>query len=516
MISNTAVSLAFSRRARGAKHNAPVLLLLLLLTAYYVFQVTVGTFATLGWNTHYYDLAARGFRAGHLYLELAPPPELLALANPYDPFSSYRKLWLWDALLFHGRYYIYWGPVPALCVLAFRALSGFTGTVHDQWLVLCFMLGRLYGGAALILSLARHSAPRPPAWAVWLAIALFALASPTPFVIARPVIYEASVGAGQCFLFWALFAAFWGVVRSRWRVPALFAAGTLLGLAVNSRVTMVMLVPWLFLFTAFALWRRSGRSLRRVLPPLAAFATPLALSGLAAAYYNYARFGSIGDFGVAYQLTGRQFSSSLGYVLPNLASYSFAELEWSCRFPFAQLSVHRTLTTLFLWPADYDVGGWELGERVGGLLVTVSCCWLVPCVLAFRYLQRLRLRLMQAPGAQRPLLAPLDQWLLACALTSVAALGPALSTWTGSMRYLEDAAGGCVLGSIVVAFSLLRRAAQGGSAWRGRLARFSFIALAAHTLLVGVLLGFSGHNDSFRRQNSPLYSALVQRLSICD
>jgi hypothetical protein len=92
---------------------------------------------------------------------------------------------------------------------------------------------------------------------------------------------------------------------------------------------------------------------------------------------------------------------------------------------------------------------------------------------------------------------------------------PALWTWCASMRYLEDVSGGFILAAIVVSFSMLRRSADAGSAWLYGAPRMLFVGLALHTILIGVLLGFSGHNDSFPRQNFPLYSTLVQTLSVC-
>src|SRR6476620_7262446 len=98
---------------RGPSSVALFVPLLLLFSLYYAFVVTSGTFGVLQWKTHYYDLGAEGFRAGHLYLAVQPSAALLGKANPAD--LTNRPLWLWDALLFNGHYYIYWGPVPTLC-----------------------------------------------------------------------------------------------------------------------------------------------------------------------------------------------------------------------------------------------------------------------------------------------------------------------------------------------------------------------------------------------------------------
>jgi hypothetical protein len=64
--------------------------------------------------TRYYDRQADAFLAGSLSLLEKPPAELLALANPYDYHNREGLGYLWDASLYRGKYYLYWGPVPAL------------------------------------------------------------------------------------------------------------------------------------------------------------------------------------------------------------------------------------------------------------------------------------------------------------------------------------------------------------------------------------------------------------------
>ena len=64
-----------------------------------------------------YNLLAKGYLSGHLSLSILPAPELLALPDPYDPIANAR-LRIWDATLFKGRYYLYFGPTPALLLFA--------------------------------------------------------------------------------------------------------------------------------------------------------------------------------------------------------------------------------------------------------------------------------------------------------------------------------------------------------------------------------------------------------------
>src|SRR6187200_1704345 len=51
-----------------------------------------------------YNLLTRGYRKGHLHLDRAPPAELVALADPYDPAVN-GPFRLPDASYFRGHYY---------------------------------------------------------------------------------------------------------------------------------------------------------------------------------------------------------------------------------------------------------------------------------------------------------------------------------------------------------------------------------------------------------------------------
>jgi hypothetical protein len=65
---------------------------------------------------HHYEYLAEGFLRGHTYLPVEPDPRLLQLSDPYDPVAN-RPYRLWDASLYHGRYYLYYGPAPAITLM---------------------------------------------------------------------------------------------------------------------------------------------------------------------------------------------------------------------------------------------------------------------------------------------------------------------------------------------------------------------------------------------------------------
>ena len=83
----------------------------------------------------YYNLLADAFRAGQTSLLVTPSPELLALPNPYDPAQN-AALRLHDATLYRGRYYLYFGPTPALVL--FLPSSSSASRCRRTWPYPCF------------------------------------------------------------------------------------------------------------------------------------------------------------------------------------------------------------------------------------------------------------------------------------------------------------------------------------------------------------------------------------------
>ena len=63
-------------------------------------------------ETFFTDQLATAFLRGQTSLSVTPAPLLALAPDPFDP--KLKPLWYWDAALYQGRYYLYWGPAPAL------------------------------------------------------------------------------------------------------------------------------------------------------------------------------------------------------------------------------------------------------------------------------------------------------------------------------------------------------------------------------------------------------------------
>ena len=67
-----------------------------------------------------YDMLANAFLRGSISLLEKPSQALMNLENPYDYLNRGGIDYIWDATYFNGKYYLYWGFVPAFSLLASR------------------------------------------------------------------------------------------------------------------------------------------------------------------------------------------------------------------------------------------------------------------------------------------------------------------------------------------------------------------------------------------------------------
>ena len=146
-------------------------------------------------STPYSDLA-QAFRHGHLSIQTLPSNKLLLLSDPYDPVlnAPYRYH---DMSLYNGKYYLYFGPLPAIFLFLPVQLMGLQMTGY----IACFILGTLLllTQAFIVIKTIGHEVFRHP---VLLSgtIMLLGFGSATPMLLRRPAIYEIAILSGAFFL----------------------------------------------------------------------------------------------------------------------------------------------------------------------------------------------------------------------------------------------------------------------------------------------------------------------------
>lgn len=331
----------------------------------YVWFVSWGTWTQ--WQTdsqtrsHYYDQLAASFLKGKLSLDITPDPALLALPNPYDRSALAEIPYPLDTSFYAGKFYLYFGPVPALLLMAPKAI--FHGEIGDQYVVFTFVCGILLIQSLLIIKLWKRFFPALPLWIVAGSLLLAGLAPPLNWILGKTAIYEAALTGGQFFFLAGLYSAIDALDRasvSRWKLAL---TGLLWSAAIGSRITLLLPIGLMTFMILVAVIRTQDRSdlFSKVIPAMTSLGLVLGLGLGCLGWYNLARFGSIFETGLRYQLGPEnnghwQELFSPGYVVQNLYNYTVYPPKVQPGFPylFALAGRKKPVLTFVATPDFYQ------------------------------------------------------------------------------------------------------------------------------------------------------------------
>ena len=160
---------------------------ILLVITVYIWFISFGSWLSWPFITSYnvyYDRLATAFQHGSLSLEINPGPRLLALHDPYNPTArnSNNAPHPIDFSLYHGKFYLYFWPVPALFLLVVKLLS--SDDIGDNYLVFVFVVGMFILQSLLIIKIwKKRFFQNIPVWMVSLCILLCGLISPILWIL---------------------------------------------------------------------------------------------------------------------------------------------------------------------------------------------------------------------------------------------------------------------------------------------------------------------------------------------
>ena len=327
-----------------------------------------------GDNAQQYAMLARSMAEGHLYLDEEPPQWLQQMDDPYDKGArdelekTTGESYLFDTAYYDGRYYVYFGVVPALLFyLPFYLLTG--ADFPTALGVMLAMIAFILGCTALLDRFARYHFKRVSLGMFLLLQIPLVACSGMLYLVKFPTFYSLPVMCGLAFSVWGLYL--WVRGRSSQRPEGWYLAGSLcMALVVGCRPQMIFLS-----LIAFPLFWRKFITQRHLLTKAGArqFACLLAPYAVVAAGlmgYNYARFGSFTDFGANYNLTVHDMPKrglSLGRIAPALFAYFLQPPTMDGTFPY-------------LLPAPFATT--YMGETVrevtfGGILACLPVLWII-------------------------------------------------------------------------------------------------------------------------------------------
>ena len=352
----------------------------------------VNTFEVGGDNAQQYAELAKAMAHGQLYLEEEPPQWLQDMADPYDKGARDEaqketgEPYLFDVAYHDGHYYVYFGVVPVvLFYLPFYLLTGANFPTAIGVLIACVAF--VLGCSALLDRFARYHFKRMSLGLYLLLQIPLVTCCGILYLLKFPTFYSLPIMLGLAFSVWGLY--FWmrgraSAARSTGPEKWYLAGSLCMALVVGCRPQLVVLS-----LLAFPLFWRPYITERRLFTPrggreFACLVAPYAVVAAGLMGYNYARFGSLTDFGANYNLTVNDMTKrgwNLGRLAPALFAYFLQPPCVTGVFPYVQ-------------PAPFDTT--YMGQTIkevtfGGILACLPVLWVLPFakrILALRMRQR--------------------------------------------------------------------------------------------------------------------------------
>ena len=479
--------------------------------------ISVGRWNEWPGTTDYFHLLADGFRAGQTHLLLEPDPRLLALPDPYN-FENRKDIpHLWDATLYQGKYYLYWGPAPALVTVFLELITN--QPVGDNLLVWLFSLGTYFWIFGILHTIYVQHFKYLPIWAFILAGLSFLFVNPFQWMVARPAVYEVAIQSAQFFFLGGLYWLLKQDVREKPSSRNMLLTGIFWALAVASRASLATVIIPLSCIVLFLMMRtgQSGSNRRRINVAMISFFLPLLIGAVMLAYYNYARFESFFELGHQYALSSWKmdanypnFITSINNIGPNVYNYFLNPFRTLEVFPFIKPK-WGSYSVPFL---RMVAGSSYATEQVTGILISspVVLFGVVPVILwLFKIWNNIDIE-KQSRSPVNPFQDRTVSYIYCLLFLSVVLiLFPLLIFHANSMRYMMDFMPTLMILSVVSYWSLLGRITRR----RHLLVTMSVLiaGLSIYGGVVGFLLGITGQSARFEAINPDLFNQITRSLT---
>ena len=466
---------------------------------------------------------------GRTWLDLPVPRQLAAMKNPYDyaarvPIVEHGGKVFWDHAFYHGRYYCYFGVVPA--VLFFVPYQLMTGQMLPSAVsvLICSLVGAVFATLLMVRVAELWFQQASPA-AVLAAVLMMGMGSgilyhvftASFYSVPESCSYMLTLGGLWCWLM-SLRQPEDSARPARGGEPAkagkpvhvsagwIFAGSALIALDFGSRpqylFSALLAVPifWDAVFHDRTLFSRRG--LRATISAI----IPFALVFLPLMLYNKTRFGSLFSFGADYNLTGFDMVHAKRTFLGTLSVmwyFLFQPMNLNMQFPF----VNCTTMPFFSWhPSEPSEGGLFTFLAPFALLV-----FALPWIFSRR--RRSSVEPILKPAGARGT-AGTRMMLAGVCLTGAAAVLAVLfldSYMCGfTERYMNDFGYLIILMTAIALYALTpadEMAADSELAHRDRLLAGIVCALLAYVFLVQFFAVFTvGRYGSLLTQNPQAYT----------
>jgi hypothetical protein len=285
-----------------------------------------------------YVLLGEGFSKGNLYLPIEPSRQLLELSDPYNPeFNSQFRYH--DLSLYNKKYYLYFGPTPALIYFAPLQLLGILPDVKVYFILISFIQVLIMYKIVNKNRSIRNGLERT------FLILFLVSGSLIPILLRRPAMYEMAILTGSTFVLLMYYYLMQnpGVINYKFKLFQIAAI-----LAILSRPNLFPIILSLYILFILNDQRRFGKNYTNLFKKL----YPSFLGLFMILIYNYLRFDSILEFGRNYQLSGVKTSGDLSWQwIANSIHAAFLQPPtFISNFPFLTLNDKIFISGIIEYP----------------------------------------------------------------------------------------------------------------------------------------------------------------------
>lgn len=517
------VRLARPKRISNLRGTIALMGLILVVELLYVWFVSVGHMTKWPTETNYYGLLAEAFTHGQVDLLIEPNPDMSDLVNPYPTSGRSGVNVISDASYYEGKYYFYWGPVPAVFAAVWTFFTA--QQVGDQYIVFIAVSCIFLFSLLILLYLRKIYFPSLPRWLLVSGIILVATAHPILWVLNWPSIYPAAIASGQAFLIAGLFFSL-PLIEGRdiqpWR---LVVVGCLLTLAFGSRTS---LAPAIALLTCAGLVgilsnNKKNKSIIEVVKNMSLLIVPLLIGVILWGTYNLIRFDDMFQTGFRYAMSYNDLPKMLDeglvfnaiYLLPNLFYYIASPVNIRNQFPIIR-PLWKEIPEVSQFLDRFNIPNVYRIEDVSGILfafpsilLVAYLLWDLVCFYRINPLgEKDNLQTIGFPCTKPQFRRIL--WVIL--LSGILAAAPIFFFFWVANRYLLDS---------VPLFAILATA----GAWllyqntlhrplKGPMAKLFIVITILIGLIVGFLLAISGADSRFDDLNPRLFKTLSDLFSL--
>lgn len=318
-----------------------------------------------------YALLAESLSKGKLHLEKEPIEELKDIKNPYNTKARFQKIknskkkYLWDVAYHNGKYYVYFGVVPVL--LTYLPFYIITGHHLPSSIVVWLALTIITAGILLLMKQLIQKYTKNISIGSMCLILLFYLLG-NHFILLyaakRPDFYSIPILFGIMFSLIGINCWLRSVKKDHsLNKKYLFLGSLSMALVAGCRPQLLLVS-----FCSFIIFKDYIKEKRffskEGKKELLSFMTPYIIIAICCMWYNYARFGSVFDFGANYNLTTNDMTKR-GFHLERIGLglyyFLFSVPRFSSIFPFIE--------TL---PLNTNYIGITIYENMYGGILTMS------------------------------------------------------------------------------------------------------------------------------------------------